>query len=118
MRRRRRLLDRTLDAWSDFAVDSWFYALRFAVAIFAMLVAATLFHRADGAAWARLASMWKETALFVFGVGVLLALAYRVDGAFRRQRAARAPPPNGGRRPPSKRRARRQRRTGKRKNKA
>ncbi len=108
MKRRKSRIDEALDAWSDFAIDSWLFALRFAGLLIAMLLFATLSGKMGGERWAALPDMWQEMAFMVFGVGIALAGAYRIDSALVRQRRVRHRPDNGGR-TPSKRAARRER---------
>lgn len=108
MRRPKSRLDAALDGWSDFAIDCWLWALRLAAIMAVSLVGATVTGGMSADRWAELPDKLQEMGLLVFGAGVLLAIAYRIDRALARQRRVRHAPPDGER-IPSKRALRRER---------
>ena len=108
MKRRRFNLGKALDSWSDFAIDCWFWALRFAATLAAALFGATITGNINAERWLQLPGRWQEMTLLIVGTGILLAIAYRIDRALARQRQVRHAPANGGR-TPSKRAFRRER---------
>jgi hypothetical protein len=114
-RRRKSFLDNVLDEWSDFAIDSWLMAFRFAGMLFVGLVISTLTGKVDLGAWANIWARWQVAGLIVSVAGVLLALALRVERAFAKQHKDRRSPANGGRALARKRPERRQRGNRKRK---
>ena len=109
MKLRKFSFDKALDAWSDFAIDCWLFALRTAALFVCVAIGGTLTGQMDLGDWARLPSQLEELAIFVFVTGVILALAFRFDRILAREKRQRLPPDNGGRTKPAKRVRRRQR---------
>lgn len=101
------MLNRSLDAWSDFAVDSWLYALRFGLTMLAVLIGWTLIGKLDGEAWLRLGSEWRGAAGLILAIGIVLAIALRAERVLASQKKGRKPPTNGGRTKSARRRQRR-----------
>ncbi|MBU0669075.1 MAG: hypothetical protein KKG32_03235 [Alphaproteobacteria bacterium] len=107
MRQRSSFFQKSLDAWSDFAIDSWLYALRFGLTMLAVLIGWTVVGKLDGEAWLRLGSEWRGAAGLVLAAGIVLAIALRAERILASQKKGRKPPVNGGRTKPTKRRQRR-----------
>ncbi|QZD93698.1 hypothetical protein K3162_06785 [Qipengyuania xiapuensis] len=109
MRRHRLSLDSALDAWSDFAIDCWVYALRVALSLLVVFFFWGLTGRLAKLDWAGVDS---GSAIglfaFVFGMGTLLALAVRVERVFAKEKKTRGPQLSGGRTAPTRRPKRQQ----------
>ncbi len=97
MRLRKFTLDEALDAWSDFAIDCWLYALRFALTLLAVLLFYGLTGRWTAAAWDRLVENAISGAIILFGFGIVFAIIVRVERAFAKERKMRKPQLSGGR---------------------
>lgn len=97
MRLLRFKLEQALDAWSDFAIDCWLYALRFALGLLTVFFFWGLTGRWAIIAWDRVVEYFFPTALGLFGLGILFAVLVRVERALAKEKKTRAPRLSGGR---------------------
>ena len=109
MKRRKFSFGRALDAWSDFAIDCWLSALRVSLSL---LVIFYFWGLTGRLAKLDLAGLDSESAIglfaFVFGMGMLLALAVRIERFVAKEKKARGPQLSGGRTAPTRRAKRQQ----------
>lgn len=119
MKRLKNGFDHALDAWSDFAIDCWLYALRIGVFLIAIFYFWGLTGRWATIDWSAIGlGTLSNGFLFVFGIAIVLALVARIERAFAGQKSKRQKLENGGRTKPSRRPKRRQWGNRKRKRKA
>ncbi|MDP4576296.1 hypothetical protein Q9K02_14235 [Qipengyuania sp. G39] len=106
MRLRNFSLDRALDTWSDFAIECWAFTLRLALAGLGVFYAWGLAGRWNEAVFDRIFANWLGIIGFIFAGGVLLAILYRLERAFSKEKKHRGPQLSGGRNAPAKKRQR------------
>ena len=97
-----------LDAWSDFAIDCWLYAIRFALGLLALFFFYGITGRWAIIAWDRVIDYAFPTVIALFGLGVLFAILVRIERFFAKEKQERKPQLSGGRTAKTRRPKRRQ----------
>ena len=101
-------LDGALDSWSDFAIECWTFAVRLALVLIGLFYLWGLTGRWTADLFERLGAHWLAVAIAIFAGGVILAVMYRIERAFSRQKKKRALQLSGGRNASTRKPKRRQ----------